>query len=77
MERKYFDCREVPSKIGCSLRISGTEEEVLHNAIRHAVEDHREMNSPQLRQTIQSRMRDVPDSGEIASGTDRASPDLH
>lgn len=76
MERKYVDCRDMPSEIGCSLRISGTEEEVLNAATRHAVEEHREMNSPQLRQRILSQMKDAPGSRETTASSD-ASAGIH
>lgn len=62
MERKYLDCRQTPSEIGCSLTIAGTEDEVLRVATRHAVEDHRELDSPQLRETLRSALRDEPSS---------------
>lgn len=57
MERKYLDCRDIPSENGCSLTIAGTEEEVLRVATRHAIEDHREMNSPQLTESLRRAMK--------------------
>jgi hypothetical protein len=38
--RKVMDCRKYPSESRCSVKISGTEEEVEKLAIRHAIEDH-------------------------------------
>jgi len=35
--RKYVDCREFPSQNNCSLKISGTEQEVLAAPAQHAV----------------------------------------
>jgi len=34
--RKSIDCRDYPSEKNCSLKISGTEEEVLDAAVQHA-----------------------------------------
>jgi len=36
-QRKSIDCRDYPSEKNCSLKISGTEEEVLGAATQHAV----------------------------------------
>jgi hypothetical protein len=35
-QRKSIDCRDYPSEKNCSLKISGTEEEVLDTAVQHA-----------------------------------------
>ncbi len=35
-ERKSIDCRDYPSEKGCTLKISGTEQEVLDAAVQHA-----------------------------------------
>jgi len=40
-ERKSIDCRDYPSAKNCSLKISGTEEEVLDAAVHHAVSAHK------------------------------------
>jgi hypothetical protein len=39
MSRKMIDCRRMPSERNCSVAISGTEEEVLAIAVRHAIEE--------------------------------------
>ena len=57
-QRKYADCRLFPSEKNCSLYIAGTEEEVLHVAVRHAVEEHGHKNSPELRQQIREFLKD-------------------
>ena len=62
MERKYLDCREIPSESGCSLTIAGTEEEVMRVATRHAIDDHRELDSPQLQSMLRSSLKDEPSS---------------
>jgi len=59
--RKSIDCREYPSEKNCSLKISGTEEEVLDAAVQHAVSAHRHENSPELRDQIKSMLKDESD----------------
>jgi predicted small metal-binding protein len=56
--RKSIDCRNYPSNKNCSLKISGTEEEVLDAAVQHAASVHGHENSPQLREQIKSMLKD-------------------
>jgi len=49
--RKSIDCRDYPSEKNCSLKISGTEDEVLD-----AVHGHE--NTPELREQIRSMLKD-------------------
>ncbi len=56
--RKVADCRLMPSEKNCSLCISGTEDEVLSVAVRHAVNEHGHEYSEQLRNEIKSMMKD-------------------
>ena len=58
-KRKAVDCRLYPSENNCTLRIEGTEEEVLEAATQHAVTAHGHTNSPELREQIRSILRDV------------------
>lgn len=51
----------MPSEKNCSLYISGTAEEVLDTAIKHAVADHGHADTPELRKEIQSSLKDVDD----------------
>jgi len=51
--RVVADCRKFPSERGCSLTISGTEDEVLTIAAYHAVKDHGHKDTPELRAQIQ------------------------
>jgi predicted small metal-binding protein len=60
-QRKSIDCRDYPSEKNCSLKISGTEEEVLDVAVQHAVSAHRHENSPELRDQIKSMLKDESD----------------
>ena len=57
-QRKYIDCREIPSEKNCSLRISGTEEEVLEAAVHHAVSAHGHANSAELREQLRQALKD-------------------
>jgi hypothetical protein len=57
-KRKVIDCRLFPSEKNCSLAISGTEEEVLSVAVRHAVQEHGHQDSPELRQQLRSLLKD-------------------
>jgi predicted small metal-binding protein len=61
MARKYIDCRDYPSEKNCSLRISGTEEEVLDAAVEHAVSVHGHRESADLRQELRSMLKDEND----------------
>ena len=56
--RKYVDCREFPSEKNCSLKISGTEEEVVAAATQHAVASHGHQDGPELRAQLRSGLRD-------------------
>jgi len=56
--RKSIDCRKYPSDNNCSLKISGTEEEVLNAATQHAASAHGHKNSPELREQMKSMLED-------------------
>jgi len=60
-QRKSIDCRDYPSAKNCSLKISGTEEEVVDAAMQHAVSAHRHENSPELRDQIKSMLKNESD----------------
>jgi predicted small metal-binding protein len=57
-KRKAIDCRDYPSEKNCSLKISGTEEEVVNAAVQHAVSAHGHEETPELRQQIKSLLKD-------------------
>jgi predicted small metal-binding protein len=59
--RKSIDCRDYPSEKNCSLKISGTEEEVLNAAAQHAVSAHGHEETPELREQIKSMLKDEAD----------------
>ena len=56
--RKSIDCRDYPSEKNCSLKISGTEEEVLEAAVQHAASAHGHEKSPELREQLRSMLKD-------------------
>lgn len=60
MSRKMIDCRRMPSERNCSVTISGTEEEVLAVAVRHAIEEHGHDDTPELREKIRQGLVDEP-----------------
>ncbi|HVF10330.1 MAG TPA: DUF1059 domain-containing protein [Abditibacteriaceae bacterium] len=57
-QRKYVDCRDYPSDNNCTLKISGSEEEVLAAATQHAVAAHGHEDTPQLREQIRTLLQD-------------------
>ncbi len=59
MSRKMIDCRKVPSEIGCTLTIAGTEDEVLDAAAAHAVAKHGHEDSAELRETLRGGLEDA------------------
>ena len=59
--RTAIDCRDYPSENNCSLRISGSEEEVLNAAVEHAVSSHGHENSPELREQLKSMLKEAKD----------------
>ena len=58
-QRKSIDCREYPSESGCTLRLEGTEEEVLDAAVKHAVAKHGHAESPEFREEIRGLLKDA------------------
>ena len=59
--RKSIDCRDYPSEKNCSLKISGSEAEVLDAAVQHAVSAHGHERSTELREEIRSMLKDESD----------------
>jgi predicted small metal-binding protein len=53
MERKYIDCREVPSDSKCTVTIAAdTEQELMEVAVQHAVKTHGHADTPEFRQQL-------------------------
>jgi predicted small metal-binding protein len=57
-KRKFVDCRDMPSEKNCTVRISGSEEEVVIVAARHAIEEHGHQDTPELRKEIKKALKD-------------------
>ena len=60
-QRKSIGCRDYPSEKNCSLKISGTEQELLDAAVQHAVSAHGHENSTELRDQVKSMLKDEAD----------------
>jgi Protein of unknown function (DUF1059) len=60
-ERKSIDCRDYPSEKNCSLKMPGTEQELLDAAVQHAISAHGHKNSPEFRHEIKSMLKDASD----------------
>jgi predicted small metal-binding protein len=56
MGRKVADCRKMGSN--CTVTIAGREDEVMKLAVSHAVRDHGEKDSPELRNQIRQTLAD-------------------
>jgi predicted small metal-binding protein len=56
--RKFIDCSEYPSDNNCTLRISGTEEEVLSAATAHAASTHGHEDTPEFREQLRGMLKD-------------------
>jgi len=59
MTRKTADCRGLPSESGCTLTISGEEDEVVRAAAIHAADVHGHTDGPELREQIRSMLTDA------------------
>lgn len=58
MTRKVADCRDTPSERGCTLTISGEEDEVVDAAAQHAVSAHGHEDTAELREMIRGDLKD-------------------
>jgi predicted small metal-binding protein len=56
-QRKFIDCREFPSEKNCSIKISGTEDEVLDLAVLHANSVHGHEDNTELREEIRKLLK--------------------
>lgn len=53
MARQYVDCREFPSEMNCSLKISADkEDELLEASVQHTVAVHKHKDTPELRRDL-------------------------
>jgi predicted small metal-binding protein len=59
MARKFVDCREYPSEVGCTVAISAdSEDEVLDAAVQHAVAVHGHDDTPEFRQQLRGLIKE-------------------
>lgn len=58
MARKIAHCRDFPSDSGCTLTISGEEDEVLQAATQHAVSVHGHDDSVEVREWLRQNLKD-------------------
>jgi predicted small metal-binding protein len=58
MARKVADCRDYPSENGCTLTISGEEQEVIEAATLHATTAHAHEDTPELRAWLKDNLKD-------------------
>lgn len=58
MSRKVADCRDFPSDVGCTLTISGEEDEVLAAATQHAVSVHGHQDDAELKSWLKENLKD-------------------
>jgi predicted small metal-binding protein len=56
--RKVADCRDMPSESGCTLTISGQEDEVVRAAAEHAASVHGHDDTPEFRDEIRRTLKD-------------------
>ncbi|HEY3451194.1 MAG TPA: DUF1059 domain-containing protein [Myxococcales bacterium] len=54
--RETLDCRRFPTSSGCTLRITGTRDEVLRAGLAHAQAVHGERDTPQMRMELERAM---------------------
>jgi predicted small metal-binding protein len=64
MSRMTIDCRSIPSESGCSLTISGEEDEVMRAATAHAVDVHGHEDGEELRAGLRASL--VPETPALA-----------
>jgi predicted small metal-binding protein len=58
MGRKVADCRDFPSENGCTLTISGEEDEVVTAATQHAVSAHGHEDNDEVRNWLRQNLKD-------------------
>jgi hypothetical protein len=58
VSRKVADCRDFPSESGCTLTISGEEDEVVLAATQHAVSVHGHEDTDEVRTWLRQNLKD-------------------
>jgi predicted small metal-binding protein len=57
MARKSIDCRDYPDDTGCTLYLSGEENEVVRAVAEHAASVHGMDHTPELREKFRSMLK--------------------
>lgn len=58
MERKYIDCREIPSDTKCTVTIAAdSDRELMDVAVQHAVQQHGHKDTPEFRQQLTAAIK--------------------
>lgn len=60
MPRKHVDCRRTPNVAGCTLTMSGEEEELVRAAVAHTVDVHGHTDDRAMRDAVRADLRDEP-----------------
>jgi hypothetical protein len=60
MARKVADCRRFPSVSGCTMTLSGEEDELLAEAREHAIRVHGHEGGAELDQALREGLEDEP-----------------
>jgi predicted small metal-binding protein len=58
MARKSIDCREHPDETGCTLYLSGEEDEVVRAVAEHAASVHGMEDTPETREKFRTMLKD-------------------
>ena len=58
MTRKSIDCRDYPDDTGCTLYLSGEEDEVVRAVAEHAASVHGMEDTPELRERFRSMLKE-------------------
>jgi predicted small metal-binding protein len=58
MSRKIADCRDFPNEVGCTLTISGEEDEVVAAAAQHAASVHGHRDDEELHTWLRNNLKD-------------------
>jgi hypothetical protein len=56
--RKIADCRDFPSESGCTLTLSGEEDEVITAATQHAVALHGHQDTDEVQSWLRQHLKD-------------------
>jgi hypothetical protein len=57
-ERKYLDCREMPSENNCDITMAGSEDHLVEAGAIHAITAHKHEDTPELREEIRGALKD-------------------